>query len=100
RTGCFCNPGDGEVAHHVQPQEMAHFFDGPAPGSFYEFYDLLHTATGKTPSTIRVSLGIASNFADVYRFMAFLATFRDRRAAELPWAAAPTLEAVLQRDAA
>src|SRR5690606_12668196 len=24
RTGCFCTPGDGEVAHHVQPQEMAH----------------------------------------------------------------------------
>ena len=100
RTGCFCNPGDGEGAHGVQPQDMAHFFAGQAPGSFYEFYDLLHTATGKTPSTIRVSLGIASNFADVYQFMAFLATFRDRRAAELPWAAAPTLEAVLQRDAA
>ncbi len=100
RTGCFCNPGDGEVAHHVQPQEMAHFFAGQTPGSFYEFYDLLHTTTGKTPSTIRVSLGVASNFADVYRFMAFLATFRDRRAAELPWAAAPTLDAVLQRDAA
>lgn len=100
RTGCFCNPGDGEVAHGVQPREMAHFFAGQTPGSFYEFYDLLHTATGKTPSTIRVSLGIASNFADVYQFMAFLTTFCDRHAAELPWAAKPTLEAILQRDAA
>jgi selenocysteine lyase/cysteine desulfurase len=100
RTGCFCNPGDGEVAHGVAPADMAHFFAGPAPDSFYQFYDSLHNATGKTPSTIRVSLGVASNFADVYQFMTFLATFRDQRTADRPWAPAPALASVLQRDPA
>ena len=37
--------------------------------------------TGKVPNTIRVSLGLASNFADVYRFMAFAESYRDRRSA-------------------
>ncbi len=100
RTGCFCNPGDGEVAHHLGREEMACYFTGAAPASFYEFYDLLHVATGKTPSTIRVSLGLASNFADVYTFTQFLHEFRDRRAADLPWAPEPVLAAVRQRDAA
>lgn len=100
RTGCFCNPGDGEVAHHLGREEMACYFTGAPPSSFYEFYDLLHVATGKTPSTIRVSLGLASNFADVYAFVHFLREFRDRRAADLPWAPEPTLAAVRQRDAA
>ena len=30
-----------------------------------------------TGGAVRVSLGLASNFADVYRFMAFAAEFRD-----------------------
>ena len=34
--------------------------------------------TGKVPNTIRVSLGLASDFGDVYRFMAFAESYRDR----------------------
>lgn len=34
--------------------------------------------TGKVPNTIRVSLGLASNFADVHRFLAFAESYRDR----------------------
>ncbi len=100
RTGCFCNPGDGEIAHHLGREEMACYFTGRAPSSFYEFYDQLHVATGKTPSTIRVSLGLASNFADVYTFARFLAEFLDRCAGDLPWTPEPTLAAIRQRDAA
>jgi selenocysteine lyase/cysteine desulfurase len=83
RTGCFCNPGDGEVAHDLRREEMASCFAGSGPLAFSEFFALIHAHTGKTPSTIRVSLGLASNFADVHRFVAFLATFRDRCASEL-----------------
>lgn len=100
RTGCFCNPGDGEIAHQLGREEMACYFTGAAPTSFYEFYDLLHVASGKTPSTIRVSLGLASNFADVYQLGAFLAGFCNRRAEDLPWAPTPSLAAVRERDAA
>jgi selenocysteine lyase/cysteine desulfurase len=78
RTGCFCNPGDGEIAHGLQRDEMAQCFTGDAPVAFRDFVTLIHDRTGKTPSTIRVSLGIVSNFADVYRFMDFVTTFRNR----------------------
>jgi selenocysteine lyase/cysteine desulfurase len=100
RTGCFCNPGDGEVAHGLTEAEIGCYFTGAPPSSYYEFYDLVHVATGKTPSAIRVSLGVASNFADVYTLVTFLTEFLDRRAAELPWAPEPTLAAVRQRDSA
>jgi hypothetical protein len=33
---------------------------------------------GKSAGAIRVSLGLASNFADVYRFVQFAASFRDQ----------------------
>jgi selenocysteine lyase/cysteine desulfurase len=33
------------------------------------------------PNTIRVSLGLASDFRDVYRFMAFAESYRDRPSA-------------------
>ena len=82
RTGCFCNPGDGEVAHDLHREEMAACFRG-GPMAFSEFFSLIHAQTGKTPSTMRVSLGLASNFPDVYRFVQFVETFRDRQAADI-----------------
>ena len=84
RTGCFCNPGDGEVAHHIERDEMAECFASKArPVTFSECHEIIRDATGKMPNTMRVSLGLASNFADVYRFMAFAASFRDRTADEV-----------------
>jgi len=85
RTGCFCNPGDGEVAHDLRREEMAQCFVGHQGGPvlFAEFYDTIRRNTGKTPSTMRVSLGIASNFADVARFLDFACGCRDRLASEV-----------------
>ncbi|MBK8049258.1 MAG: aminotransferase class V-fold PLP-dependent enzyme [Anaerolineales bacterium] len=84
RTGCFCNPGDGEIAHDIRPEEMAGCFAGrTSPCSYTEFFQRLHDSSGKTPSTIRVSLGIASNFEDVHRFMAFAEGLRDLKASAL-----------------
>jgi molybdenum cofactor sulfurtransferase len=84
RTGCFCNPGDGEIAHQIERDEMAECFVGkPRPVTFEECHEIIRDATGKMPNTMRVSLGLASNFADVYRFMAFAAGFRDRTAEEV-----------------
>jgi molybdenum cofactor sulfurtransferase len=84
RTGCFCNPGDGEVAHDITPEEMQECFSAPeVPVTLQHCQSLIEDATGKVPNTIRVSLGIASNFADIYRFMAFLAGFRDVPVSEL-----------------
>jgi len=78
RTGCFCNPGDGEVAHNISRDEMAECFAGhAAPVTFTECHDIIRDASGKMPNTMRVSFGLASTFADAYRFMRFSAGFRD-----------------------
>lgn len=84
RTGCFCNPGDGEVAHGITTGEMKECFTAPTtPVTLRDCQRLIEDHTGKVPNTIRVSLGIASNFTDVYRLMGFLAGFRDVPAGEL-----------------
>lgn len=84
RTGCFCNPGDGEVAHHITRSEMAGCFAKPAAEvTLADCQRLIAESGGKAPNTIRASLGIASDFADVYRFMGFVAGFRDRAAAQV-----------------
>ncbi|MDA3935417.1 MAG: aminotransferase class V-fold PLP-dependent enzyme [Actinomycetota bacterium] len=84
RTGCFCNPGDGEVAHDITRDDMAECFDEPAvPVTYDQCQRIITDTTGKVPNTIRVSLGIASTFGDVYRFMEFAATFRDRPARDV-----------------
>ncbi|MCL4367655.1 MAG: hypothetical protein M1337_00525 [Actinobacteria bacterium] len=78
RTGCFCNPGDGEVAHEIKREEMAACFEESAAlVTFEECYRIIQDATGKVPNTIRVSLGVASNFADIFQFVRFLTGFKD-----------------------
>jgi selenocysteine lyase/cysteine desulfurase len=79
RTGCFCNPGDGEIAHEVDRTQIAECFDEPErPVTLQQCQRLIEDHTGKVPNTIRVSLGIASNFADVERLLEFVAGYRDR----------------------
>lgn len=78
RTGCFCNPGDGEVAHGITAEDMDKCFRTPElPVTLIDCQRLIEDATGTVPNTIRISLGIASNFADVWRFAQFAQGFRD-----------------------
>jgi len=79
RSGCFCNPGDGEVAHHISRADMERCFRDPAAAiTLLQCQRTIEDKTGKVPNTIRVSLGLASNFPDVYRFRAFAESYRDR----------------------
>ncbi len=79
RTGCFCNPGDGEVAHDITRAEMeACFADPTAAVTLMQCQRRIEDTTGKVPNTIRVSLGLASDFGDVYRFLTFAEKYRDR----------------------
>ncbi|MGD9570816.1 MAG: aminotransferase class V-fold PLP-dependent enzyme [Thermoleophilia bacterium] len=73
RTGCFCNAGAGETAFSISKDTLigAEFADGMI------LDDYLELAGMPTGGAIRVSLGIAANHADLERFMAFAATFRD-----------------------
>jgi molybdenum cofactor sulfurtransferase len=72
RTGCFCNPGAGEVAFSIAKERLVERFeDGMVLG------DYLARIGMPTGGAVRVSLGVATNFADLYRFMAFAAEFVD-----------------------
>lgn len=78
RTGCFCNPGAGEVAHGLTKEEMEQAFKERM--TFEQFLNVLEHSGGKSAGAVRVSLGVVSNFADVYRFVEFARTLLDRRA--------------------
>ena len=46
--------------------------------AFGEFYAFIHGMDERrSPSSIRISLGLATNFADVYRFLHFAYGFLD-----------------------
>ena len=78
RTGCFCNPGAAETAAGLTEDDMR---AGLAEGSeltLPRFLQVLQGRGDKGMGAIRVSLGLASNFADVDRFLQFAAGFRDR----------------------
>jgi selenocysteine lyase/cysteine desulfurase len=79
RTGCFCNPGAGEVAHGLTAHEMTGFFRRERGMSFLELRSTMQEQFGKSISSIRISVGIVSNFADVYGFVRFVEGFRDKR---------------------
>jgi selenocysteine lyase/cysteine desulfurase len=73
RTGCFCNPGAGEVALEISKSELtACFHSSPERMSYEEFRNCVQ---GKGSGAVRVSLGIASNFADAQAFVEFAETF-------------------------
>jgi selenocysteine lyase/cysteine desulfurase len=81
RTGCFCNPGAGETAEDLNEDDMragiAHVGDEI---NLTRFSQLMQERGGKSAGAIRVSTGLASNFVDVERFLAFVAGFRDMTA--------------------
>ena len=63
---------------------MAQCFTGGEPVSFDHFFALIQSAaSGKFPSTVRISLGLATTFADVYQFLRFARGFLDRATADL-----------------
>ncbi len=80
RTGCFCNPGAGETAEGLTEDDMRAGFAQGAAISLPRFLEVVRQRGGKSAGAIRVSLGIASNFADVDRFLQFAAGFRDQTA--------------------
>jgi selenocysteine lyase/cysteine desulfurase len=78
RTGCFCNPGAGEGAFDLTGERLRGSRRWGA-ASVDEYLVRLGMRTG---GAVRVSLGLASDLADVDRFLDFVGdTYRDRPAA-------------------
>jgi selenocysteine lyase/cysteine desulfurase len=81
RTGCFCNPGAGESAEGLDEDDMrAGIAQVGSDINLLRFSQAMHERSGKSAGAIRVSTGIASNFADVERFLVFVEGLRDQTA--------------------
>ncbi|MFZ4480008.1 MAG: aminotransferase class V-fold PLP-dependent enzyme [Rhodoferax sp.] len=81
RTGCFCNPGAGETAEDLSEDDMrAGIAEAGSDINLQRFLQVMQQRGGKSAGAIRVSIGLASNFADVERFLNFAAGFRDQTA--------------------
>ena len=70
RTGCFCNPGAGEVALGLTKGEIESCFShGGSDLTLEEFRGCIDPEKGT--GAVRVSLGIVSTLEDVEAFIAF-----------------------------
>jgi selenocysteine lyase/cysteine desulfurase len=78
RTGCFCNPGAGETAEGLSEADMLAGIEAGLDMTLPRFLQVIQHRGGKSAGAIRVSVGIASNFADVYRFVRFAESLRDQ----------------------
>jgi len=75
RTGCFCNPGAGELALGLSRTEIEQCF-ASSPGRMTAD-DLRRCVDPKAAGAVRISVGLASNFADAYAFIEFARIFLD-----------------------
>ena len=78
RTGCFCNPGAGEIAEGLTEEDMRAGFTLGSEINLLTFVRMMQERGHKSAGAIRASIGIASNFNDVWRFLRFIAGFRDQ----------------------
>jgi len=78
RTGCFCNPGPGETAEGITDADIAIALARNPDLTLPLFLQMIAHEGGKTAGAIRVSFGIASNFADAHRFVEFAGSLRDQ----------------------
>ena len=78
RTGCFCNPGAGETAEGLTEADVLEAVAEEADMTLPRFLKFITHRGGKSAGAVRVSLGVASNFADVLTFYEFARSLRDQ----------------------
>jgi selenocysteine lyase/cysteine desulfurase len=76
RSGCFCNPGAGEAAFGLTRSEIESCLNTATPRMTYEGFRAC--IQPKAAGAIRVSLGLASTFDDVWNLVRFLEDFIER----------------------
>ena len=72
RTGCFCNPGSGETVFDLSVEKLKAGRGDGNRKSFDEYLSFLGLQSG---GAIRISFGVASNFADAEAFLQFAEIF-------------------------
>ena len=78
RTGCFCNPGAGEIAEGITDEDVAVALETSTDLTLPRFLQVITHRGGKSAGAIRVSFGIASNLQDAERFLTFAERLRDQ----------------------
>ena len=76
RTGCFCNPGVGEVALDITHDDLARCFASAERMTIDTFRSCL---VDKGSGAVRVSFGEASTFTDAHALLELVQSFRAGR---------------------
>jgi len=71
RTGCFCNPGAGEIALGISRVELDVCFTQPDHEERLTIDDFRLCIDGKASGAVRISVGPITNFNDVQMFLQF-----------------------------
>lgn len=80
RTGCFCNPGGGEIALGLTKSEITTCF---IKHPVMEYQDFRRCIDDKSTGAVRISVGLISTFEDVFRLVEFVKEFKDKLANEI-----------------
>jgi len=72
RTGCFCNPGAGELALGISSSELTSCFNRPDHEQRLTYDEFRLCIDNKASGAVRISVGMVSNFADVEAFLEFV----------------------------
>lgn len=78
RTGCFCNPGAGEIALGISRLELDVCFTQPEHEQRLSLDDFRLCIDGKNSGAVRISIGLVTNFQDVQAFLQFSRSLLDR----------------------
>ncbi len=71
RTGCFCNPGAGEIALGISRVELDVCFHQPGHEERLSIDDFRRCIDGKSSGAVRISVGMVSNFRDIQSVLEF-----------------------------
>jgi molybdenum cofactor sulfurtransferase len=82
RSGCFCNPGVREIALGLTREDLVSVFSQKERLTYEQF---LHLIDDRKQGALRVSVGLTTNFSDVYHFLQFVQTMVDRPALTSAW---------------
>lgn len=77
RTGCMCNPGGAAALLGVQ-DDMKHLYPGVTLKDFEQI-------VGRELGVVRISLGLASSFEDVWKVVRFAATIANEKSRQALW---------------
>ncbi|HNB42319.1 MAG TPA: hypothetical protein PLG52_12515, partial [Anaerolineales bacterium] len=71
RTGCFCNPGAGEIALGISRMELDVCFTRPEHKDVMSIDEFRKCIDGKSSGAVRISVGPFTNFNDIQSLLMF-----------------------------